>query len=143
LIFLTSVISLLPVMQIHLLESTSSKSTARRMGEHNLGICMIAMEDLRKSYISAEAAYKLFEAAIKKINTTRPAEPSVQLPPISPAITASPPVEPPPPTELNGWPDGYGLSTAGIVSDFLAPFPSTYPEFDPETQNFYFDLDAL
>ncbi|KFY94982.1 hypothetical protein V498_03599, partial [Pseudogymnoascus sp. VKM F-4517 (FW-2822)] len=62
-----TVIALIPLMQIHLFESTSLTPMAREMGKHNLALCMLAMDELRKSYLSANAAYKLFEAAINKI----------------------------------------------------------------------------
>ncbi|KAG7289278.1 hypothetical protein NEMBOFW57_005644 [Staphylotrichum longicolle] len=44
------------------------------MAKHNLGLCMLAMGELGKSYISATAAYKLFETAIQKVEKARGCE---------------------------------------------------------------------
>lgn len=63
-----SVLALLPVMQIHLFETASGRSMTREVGKHNLALCMVAMDELRKVYLAADAAYKLFDAAMQKLN---------------------------------------------------------------------------
>ncbi|OLN81301.1 Cutinase transcription factor 1 beta 3 [Colletotrichum chlorophyti] len=114
-----TVIALVPPMQIHLFESTSSKPMARQMGRHNLALCMLAMDELRKSYVSADASYKLFETAINKVENAPPLEEHQP----SPAGVSS----------ADGavhygashsWPDGYGLGSAGIISDMWSPLPN-------------------
>ncbi|KAF6798183.1 C6 transcription factor [Colletotrichum sojae] len=121
-----TVIALVPPMQIHLFESTSSKPMARQMGRHNLALCMVAMDEMRKSYISAEASYKLFETAIAKVDNA--AAPRQDQQP-SPAITATTPDG----TTTSGgafadWPDGYGLGSAGVISDMWSPLPNAYQD---------------
>lgn len=111
-------------MQIHLFESTSLTPTAREMGKHNLALCMLAMDELRKSYLSADAAYKLFKAAINKIDNAPPREdqrlssPSAAETRLSDGGVMNGNI-------ADGWPDGYDLSTAGIIPDLWNPFPNT------------------
>ncbi|KAF4773737.1 cutinase transcription factor 1 beta [Colletotrichum scovillei] len=115
-----TVIALVPPMQIHLFESTSSKQMARQMGRHNLALCMVAMDEMRKSYISADASYKLFETAINKVDNAPPHE-QHQPSPAAAALT-------PDTTAFASWPDGYGLGTAGIISDMWSPLPNAYAD---------------
>ncbi|OBT78567.1 hypothetical protein VF21_00957 [Pseudogymnoascus sp. 05NY08] len=118
-----AVIALIPLMQIHLFESTSLTPMAREMGKHNLALCMLAMDELRKSYLSADAAYKLFKAAINKIDNAplredqRPSSPSAAETRISDGGVMNENI-------AGGWPDGYDLSTAGIIPDLWNPFPN-------------------
>lgn len=109
-------------MQIHLFESTSLTPMAREMGKHNLALCMLAMDELRKSYLSANAAYKLFEAAINKIENApvqgdqRHSSPSPTKSRLSDGAVDG---------NIAGvWPDGYDLSTAGTIPDLWSPFPN-------------------
>ena len=109
-----SVLALIPPMQIHIFESTSSKPVSREMAKHNLGICMLAMHEMGKSYISAVAAHKLFETAVEKIEKTQ----QQQLPGHDPS---PPPSEGEPVGEttapIPSWPEGYSTTTAGLVAD--------------------------
>ncbi|TDZ20213.1 Cutinase transcription factor 1 beta [Colletotrichum orbiculare MAFF 240422] len=118
-----SVIAMAPPMQIHLFESTSSKPMARQMGRHNLALCMVAMDELRKSYISAEASYKLFETAINKVDNAPPHQDYQPSPLVLASSTA-----PGTPGFLAAWPDGYGLGTANIISDMWSPVQNPYPD---------------
>ncbi|KAM5380079.1 hypothetical protein ACJZ2D_003726 [Fusarium nematophilum] len=81
-----TILALGPPMQIHLFESTSPKPMEREMGKHNLGLCMVAMNELRKSYVAADAAYKLFERASEKIRNAS----LYQLPVTSPSDPTEP-----------------------------------------------------
>ncbi|GJC78701.1 hypothetical protein ColLi_01539 [Colletotrichum liriopes] len=74
------------------------------------------MDELRKSYISAEASYKLFETAIGKIENAPPYKEH------QPSPTALTPDN----NAFTSWPDGYGLETAGIISDMWSPLPDAY-----------------
>lgn len=119
------VIALGPPMQIHLFESTSSKPMSRQMGRHNLALCMVAMDELRKPYISAEASYKLFETAISKVENAPPyAEHQPSPAAIQSATTPEGAINNP----FSSWPDGYGLGTAGIISDMWSPLPNACPD---------------
>lgn len=110
-------------MQIHLFESTSLNPMAREMGKHNLALCMLAMNELRKSYLSADAAYKLFKAAISKIENAplhqdnRHSSPSATETRLADSGAVNGNI-------LGGWPDGYDVSTAGIIPDLWSPFPN-------------------
>ncbi|RDL30745.1 Uncharacterized protein BP5553_10090 [Venustampulla echinocandica] len=129
-----AVIALIPPMQIHLFESTSSTPMAREMGKHNLALCMLAMDELRRSYVSADAAYKLFKAAINKVDNAPPHEeqghPSSLIP-----SAATRPAEGAMDGNLADWPDGYDLSTAGIISDLWGPFSNTLFDDSSGTNN--------
>lgn len=121
-----TVIALVPPMQIHLFESTSSKQMARQMGRHNLALCMVAMDELRKSYISAEASYKLFETAINKVDNAPPHQ-EYQPSPAAPTASTTPD------GTINSntfadWPDGYGLGSANIISNMWSPLPGAYQD---------------
>ncbi|KAI8288927.1 Cutinase transcription factor 1 beta [Colletotrichum sp. SAR11_240] len=121
-----TVIALVPPMQIHLFESTSSKQMARQMGRHNLALCMVAMDELRKSYISAEASYKLFETAINKVDNAPPHQ-EYQPSPAAPTASTTPD------GTMNSntfadWPDGYGLGSANIISNIWSPLPGAYQD---------------
>ncbi|GKT51513.1 uncharacterized protein ColSpa_11694 [Colletotrichum spaethianum] len=88
------------------------------MGRHNLALCMLAMNELRKYYISAEASYKLFETAIDKI----------EHPTLYEEYQQSPVALTPDNSAFTSWPDGYGLETAGIISDVWSPLPNAYTD---------------
>ncbi|KAL0944915.1 C6 transcription factor [Colletotrichum truncatum] len=114
-----TVIAMGPPMQIHLFESTSSKPMARQMGRHNLALCMVAMDELRKPYISAEASYKLFETAINKVeHQPSPAGPTTSAMSDNTAVNSM----------FTDWPDGYGLGSANIITDMWTPMPNAYPD---------------
>lgn len=107
-------------MQISLFETTSYQSVVRQMGQHNLSVCMLAMEELGKSYISAVAAYKLFRTAMQKVEMTQCSD---EAPPISlgrPGDTA--PFDFTQSEALNDWPPGYETSMAGVISDVWSPW---------------------
>ncbi|KAK2678663.1 hypothetical protein RAB80_007403, partial [Fusarium oxysporum f. sp. vasinfectum] len=58
-----AVLTISPPIQIHLLEMASSKSLSNKLAKHNLALCLLALDEMRKSYVSADAAYKLFDRA--------------------------------------------------------------------------------
>lgn len=122
-----TVLALVPPMQIHLLESTSLKPMTCQMGKHNLALCMLAMGELRKSYVSAEAAFKLFERAKNKIERTMVREE----PPRTPA-EVRPAEAVPDDGNWVSYTEGYAISTPGIISDLWAPFSTLIPDDDPE-----------
>lgn len=115
-----SVLALVPPMQIHVFESTSSRPMAREMAKHNLGLCMLAMEELGKSFISAIAAYKLFDTAIRKVETARGAEQKAPAPPSpSDGMQAASAFAP---ASWENWPEGYSASTASVITDVWLPW---------------------
>ncbi|KAF7546560.1 hypothetical protein G7Z17_g8355 [Cylindrodendrum hubeiense] len=115
-----TVLALLPPMQIHLLESTSLKPMTSQMGKHNLALCMLAMGELRKSYVSAGAAFKLFERAKNKIDNATIREAPLQTPPARSPVDAVP-IE----GNWGSYTEGYAIATPGIMSDLWAPFSTT------------------
>lgn len=104
-------------MQIHLLESTSLKPMTSQMGKHNLALCMLAMGELRKSYIAADAAFKLFEKARGKIENTIVLEQPPYTPPEVPPVEMGP-------TEgdWGSYSEGYSIPTPTLFTDLLTPF---------------------
>ncbi|KAH7357360.1 putative Zn(II)2Cys6 transcription factor [Pyrenochaeta sp. MPI-SDFR-AT-0127] len=60
-------IALVPALQIHLLDYTSSKPMIQRMGLQHLELCMIVIEELRKTLFGAEILYRMFTKAQKQI----------------------------------------------------------------------------
>ncbi|OBT66017.1 hypothetical protein VE03_03230 [Pseudogymnoascus sp. 23342-1-I1] len=129
-----TVIALIPLMQIHLFESTSLTPMAREMGKHNLALCMLAMDELRKSYLSADAAYKLFKAAINKIDNV-PLHQDQRHSPPSAAETRLSDGGATNGNIVGDWPDGYDLSTAGIIPDLWSPFPNIMFDDSSRTEN--------
>jgi hypothetical protein len=109
-------------MQIHVFESTSSKPMARQMAKHNLALCMLAMEELGKSYISAIAAYKLFDTAIQKVEQARASEQETDTPPRLPPSVAMGQTDGAQSASWENWPDGYATSTANVITDVLLPW---------------------
>jgi hypothetical protein len=108
-------------MQIHVFESTSSRPMAREMAKHNLSLCMLAMEELGKSYISAIAAYKLFDMAIRKLETAREAKEAAHPPPPPPSDGMQP-ASALVPAPWENWPEGYSALTASAITDVWLPW---------------------
>ncbi|KJK79615.1 hypothetical protein H634G_05207 [Metarhizium anisopliae BRIP 53293] len=61
------VIAMIPSMQVHLVDLMSSSQPTRQAGEHNLHLCMVLLDNLRTTHVSAKATHCLFNAAIEKI----------------------------------------------------------------------------
>lgn len=121
-----SVLALVPPMQIHLFESTSSKPMLRQMGRHNLSMCMLAMDELGKSYISAIAAHKLFETAVQRVEKKRESEEASagqRYTSIAEEDTTVDEVQPT--TTWDNWPEGYSTSTASDIADVWTPWTSS------------------
>ncbi|KAF5593456.1 cutinase transcription factor 1 beta [Fusarium pseudoanthophilum] len=58
-----AVLTISPPIQVHLLEMASFKSPSAKLAKHNLALCLLALDEMRKYYVSADAAYKLFDRA--------------------------------------------------------------------------------
>ncbi|KAJ4249794.1 hypothetical protein NW762_012136 [Fusarium torreyae] len=119
-----SVLTIGPPIQVHLLEMASSKSSSSiQLAKHNLALCLLALDELRKSYVSADAAYKLFDRARSMVEKTlREAEV------VSRHSTVSPETQG---IETTQWLDdsaGYDLTSAGVLSLLWAPFGNIMPD---------------
>lgn len=112
-----TVIALVPPMHVHLFESASSKQLSSQMGKYNLSLCMLAMSELRKSYISATAAYKLFEAANQKIDGTRSSRRPSHQPQGDAVVIDLDAQEQASPSPQESWPEGYSALSANVISD--------------------------
>lgn len=66
-----SSIALIPTLQIHLLDFTSPKGLIQRMGNQHLELCMIVIEELKKTHFGAEILYRIFGKAQQQIRTNR------------------------------------------------------------------------
>lgn len=58
-------------MQVHLLNSTSPKQVMRQLGRHHLQLCMIAIQELRKTWFGAEVLSQIFSYALQHIEQRR------------------------------------------------------------------------
>jgi hypothetical protein len=106
-------------MQIHLFERTSQDPMVRQMGNHNLSLCMLAMDELGKIYIAAVAAHRLFEAAIQKVEETQQrAEAAAS------AIHEEGGSDVTHAAGLGTWPDGYWTTAADVITDVWTPWNS-------------------
>ncbi|KAF5013399.1 hypothetical protein FDECE_587 [Fusarium decemcellulare] len=118
-----AVLTMGPPMQVHLLELTSSKPSASQLAKHNLALCLLALNEMRKSYVSADAAYKLFDRARSMVeNTPREPEATVRDPSALPESQG---------IESAQWLDeseGYDFASTGIFSTFWTPFASFIPD---------------
>ena len=76
-------------MQVHLLDYTSIKPMIKRMGHQHLELCMIVVEELRKTLFGAEILYRMFTKAQKQIGD-RP-HPIVLAAPVDPSNESSTP----------------------------------------------------
>ncbi|KAH7080110.1 putative Zn(II)2Cys6 transcription factor [Paraphoma chrysanthemicola] len=72
-------IALVPTLQIHLLDYASPKPMIQRMGHQHLELCMIVIEELKKTLFGAEILFRMFTKAQKQISYRR-----------SPTFTAAP-----------------------------------------------------
>jgi hypothetical protein len=59
---------MIPALQINLFESVSSDSLTRSIGRHQLDICMLVIEQLKRTYWAADFIYSLFTKARKKLD---------------------------------------------------------------------------
>ena len=59
--------SLMPAMQIHLLDCKSPNALSRQLGNLKLQLCMIILSELRETYWGADFAYRMFERAQAKL----------------------------------------------------------------------------
>jgi len=95
----------------------SAKSSSTQLAKHNLAVCLLALQEMRKSYISADAAYKLFNhARIMVEKSLREAEIISPEPAVSPETRG---------IETTQWLDSsedYGFASTGILSTLWTPF---------------------
>ena len=64
---LDRITSLIPAMQIHLLDCKSPSSLFRQLGNLKLQLCMMILSELRDTYWGADFAYRMFERAQAKL----------------------------------------------------------------------------
>ncbi|WKT54465.1 hypothetical protein QSH57_005049 [Fusarium oxysporum f. sp. vasinfectum] len=117
-----AVLTIGPPILVHLLDMTSSKSSSSQLAKHNLALCLLALDEMRKSYISADAAYKLFDRSRTMVEKRlRGAGVVSQDPTVSPETQV---------IETAQWLDDsedYDFTSAGISSAFWTPFASVIP----------------
>lgn len=101
----------------------SSKSSYTQLAKHNLAVCLLALQEMRKSYISADAAYKLFNHARTMVEKSlREAEVISTGPAVSPETRG---------VETTQWLDGsedYGFASTGMLPALWAPFAGPVPD---------------
>ncbi|KAE9362543.1 hypothetical protein N431DRAFT_391777 [Stipitochalara longipes BDJ] len=62
-----TITTLIPAMQIHLIELSSPTPLFRRFGKHKFQLCMMVLSELRSTYWGADAVSKLFEHALARV----------------------------------------------------------------------------
>ncbi|KAI1062947.1 hypothetical protein LB507_005561 [Fusarium sp. FIESC RH6] len=62
-------IALIPTLQVHLLHSVSRQGLVRRLGCHQLDLCMMVVNEIKMTYFGAEILYRLFSRAREMINS--------------------------------------------------------------------------
>ncbi|WQF80833.1 hypothetical protein CDEST_05847 [Colletotrichum destructivum] len=95
-------IAIVPALLTHLLHASSAEKAARQLGWHYLALCMMAVEELRKTYFGAEILFKLFTRAQEKMQSQHS---SRAVPSRTDSVAESPrrnthqprPLSPPPP----------------------------------------------
>jgi hypothetical protein len=107
----------------------SSKSSSGKLAKHNLALCLLALDEMRKSYVSADAAYKLFDRARIMVEKSLGEDEVVSRDPAD-AGTSS--------TEAQGietlqWLDdsasvGHEFASVGLFSALWMPFANLIPE---------------
>ncbi|GKU06892.1 hypothetical protein FLAG1_11146 [Fusarium langsethiae] len=116
---------------------TSSNSSYSQLAKHNLALCLLGLDQMQRSYISADAAYKLFDRGrimVKK--TLREPELAVR------DLTLS--------RERQGietaqWLDdseSHDLASMGMLSAFWTPFADATPD-DSFGNSFYTQVMVL
>lgn len=108
----------------------SSKPSSSQLAKHNLAICLLALQEMRNSYISADAAYNLFDRArIMVEKTLREAEVVSREPTMLPETHG---------IRTTQWLDGsegYDFASTGILPALWTPFaefmPGDIPEITP------------
>ncbi|KAF5246482.1 hypothetical protein FANTH_6854 [Fusarium anthophilum] len=124
-----AVLTISPPIQVHLLEMASSKSSSGKLAKHNLALCLLALDEMRKYYVSADAAYKLFDRArIMVEKSLRNNEIFSQ----GSAPAADCPREPRG-VETSEWLDesasmGYDVTSVGLFSALWMPFANLIPD---------------
>ncbi|KAF5639348.1 cutinase transcription factor 1 beta [Fusarium sp. NRRL 52700] len=124
-----TVLTISPPIQIHLLEMASSKSSSGKIAKHNLALCLLALDEMRKYYVSADAAYKLFDRARIMVEKSLRNDEIVS--------QGSSPVADCPQehqvVETSEWlddsaPMGYEVPSVGLFSALWMPFANLIPD---------------
>jgi hypothetical protein len=101
----------------------SFKLSSSQLAKHNLALCLLALDEMRKSYISADAAYKLFDRARTMVEKKlRESEIISQNPTGSLETQGIETVQ-----SLDGSQD-YDFASTGILSAFWTPFADFIPD---------------
>lgn len=117
-------IALVPTLQVHLIDSTSSKSLVQRMGCHNLELCMIVIEELRTIYFGAEILFRMFTKAQRQIRNQR----------LAPATT---------PGAASGMTTNAADDAYQENVEVFGAFPATWNPFASVSANGFFDNNEL
>ncbi|KAK2923549.1 hypothetical protein FoTM2_015706 [Fusarium oxysporum f. sp. vasinfectum] len=124
-----AVLTISPPIQIHLLEMASSKSLSNKLAKHNLALCLLALDEMRKSYVSADAAYKLFDRARIMVEKSL-GEDAVVSRDLEAAANSSREAQG---IETSEWlddstPVGHEFASVGLFSALWMPFANLIPD---------------
>ncbi|KAF5689917.1 cutinase transcription factor 1 beta [Fusarium circinatum] len=124
-----AVLTISPPIQVHLLEMASSKSPSGKLAKHNLALCLLALYEMRKYYVSADAAYKLFDRARIMVEKSLRND---EIDSRGSAPAADCPQEPQG-VETSEWLDesasmSYDVTSVGLFSALWIPFANLIPD---------------
>ncbi|KAF5563527.1 cutinase transcription factor 1 beta [Fusarium napiforme] len=124
-----AVLTISPPIQVHLLEMALSKSSSGKLAKHNLALCLLALDEMRKYYVSADAAYKLFDRArIMVEKSLRNDDIHSQV-----SVPAADGQREPQGIETSEWLDdsasmSYEVASVGLFSALWMPFANLIPD---------------
>ncbi|WKT40283.1 hypothetical protein QSH57_005089 [Fusarium oxysporum f. sp. vasinfectum] len=102
---------------------TSSNLPSIQLAKNNLGLCLLALNEMRNAYVSADAEYKLFDRARTMVEKRlREAEVVSRDPTVSPETQG---------IETAQWLDDsedYDFASTGMLSAFWTPFANFIPD---------------
>lgn len=118
-----------PTDSVHLLEMASSKSSSGKLAKHNLSLCLLALDDMRKYYVSVNAAYKLFDRARIMVEKSLHNDKIVSQGSTSAADCPREPQA----IETSEWLDrsaslGFDVASVGLFSALWMPFANLIPD---------------
>ncbi|CZR45958.1 uncharacterized protein FPRO_11405 [Fusarium proliferatum ET1] len=118
-----------PADSVHFLETASSKSSSGKLAKHNLSPCLVALDDMRKYYVSINAAYKLFDRARIMVDKSLHNDEIVS----QGSTSAADCLREPQGIETSEWLDksaslGFDVASVGLFSALWMPFADLIPD---------------
>ncbi|EWG47702.1 hypothetical protein FVEG_07754 [Fusarium verticillioides 7600] len=124
-----AVLTISQPIQVHLLEMALSKSSSGKLAKHKLALCLLTLDEMRKYYVSADAAYKLFDHARMMVEKSLRND-DIDSQGSAPAADC---FQEPQGIETSEWLDnfasmGYEVASVGLFSALWIPFANLTPD---------------